>query len=154
LSEKWSFPRRDIRYQAAIVDNGRLLLIQYAPTGARPFWLLPGGGREDETEAQCVAREVFEETGLIVHVERLLFEVPTNDPQDTYEVCRTYLCSVIGGEAKPGIEAEAEAAFMGEIVAVRWFALGAQSLWPVDLLNDAITYPQIVKIGELLGYSR
>lgn len=38
---------RDIRYQAAIIHNRQILLIQHREhASGRSYWLLPGGGRE------------------------------------------------------------------------------------------------------------
>ena len=45
-------------------DQGRFLLQKRSDNG---WWGLPGGGREPgETFKQCVVRETFEETGVIV----------------------------------------------------------------------------------------
>src|SRR5688572_6988267 len=57
---------------AAIVrdDEGRVLLHRRADDG---YWSLPGGAIDPgETPAAAVAREVHEETGLIVRAERVL----------------------------------------------------------------------------------
>ena len=69
---------RDIRYQAAIIDNRQILLIQHHEhASGRSYWLLPGGGREkDESPEQCLIREVQEETGLMITIERLLLTPP------------------------------------------------------------------------------
>ena len=67
---------REARIQGAIVRQDQLLLIQHRhhPTG-QSYWLLPGGGIEgDETEEECVIREMKEETDLDVRVERLLLD--------------------------------------------------------------------------------
>lgn len=51
----------------ALIENGRVLLIQRARPPYRHLWTLPGGRREaGETAAQCAAREVLEELGLSV----------------------------------------------------------------------------------------
>lgn len=48
---------RDTRYQAAVVDAGRLLLLRCVPHGEAGFWVLPGGGREaGESAEACVCR--------------------------------------------------------------------------------------------------
>jgi ADP-ribose pyrophosphatase YjhB (NUDIX family) len=53
---------------AVIDDAGAVLLSQREDLRV---WNLPGGRLDpDETLAMCAAREVFEETGVIVHVER------------------------------------------------------------------------------------
>lgn len=55
---------RTTRYQAAIIREQHVLLIQHHEhANEHTYWLLPGGGMEDgETEIRCVQREVREET--------------------------------------------------------------------------------------------
>lgn len=94
---------RHTRYQAAVVRDGALLLLRCAFRDGPTAWILPGGGREDgESEEACVIREVQEETALTVRVERLLSDVPAEPPDSTYTRWRTYLCTVVAGEAAPG----------------------------------------------------
>ena len=91
---------RHIRYQAAILHDGAILLVRCAFTDGPTVWMLPGGGREDgESDETCVIREVREETQLDVRVERLLFDCAAEPADGTYVRWRTYLCAVIGGDA-------------------------------------------------------
>lgn len=146
---------RDIRYQGAIVRDHQLLLIRHQDHGAggRTYWLLPGGGREgDETEEACVAREMSEETGLTVTVERLLLDEPTVNPGAVYQRRRTYLCAAEHGEAQPGYEPELEASEVYGIVEVRWFDLRAADAWDPLMVADPITHPQVRRIQAALGY--
>lgn len=59
---------RHTRYQGAIIQNDKMLLIQHTEhTSRRSYWVIPGGGREaGETEMACVIREMWEETNLPV----------------------------------------------------------------------------------------
>ena len=139
-----------VRYQGAVVREHRLLLIKYQPHSGDAFWLLPGGGREEETPEECVSRELHEETGLRVHVERVLLEEPAGDDA-LYYAWRTYLCSAAEGDAQPGSEPEAQ--HLGFISAVGWFDLANESSWDGELKEDSITYPQVMKIRALLGYT-
>ena len=59
------------------------------------WWNLPGGGLElDETVEEGVCREVREETGLLVAVERL---VGVYSKPQKQEVVLTFLCRILGG---------------------------------------------------------
>jgi 8-oxo-dGTP diphosphatase len=59
------------------------------------WWNLPGGGMESgETVDEALCREVMEETGLVVKVERL---VGVYSKPQKQEVVLTFLCQVIGG---------------------------------------------------------
>lgn len=136
---------RDIRYQAAVVDAGRLLLLHCVPPDEPGFWVLPGGGREaGESEAECVAREVCEEAGIAVAVGPVLYDVPADPPDGTYARWRTYLCRVTGGEAAPG-GGEGGA----ELTAVRWLPLEPAS-WEPALCADPFLYPQLLRIRAAL----
>jgi 8-oxo-dGTP diphosphatase len=51
----------------ALIDDDRVFLIQRAYPPFANLWTLPGGRREaGETPEECVRRELFEETGLLV----------------------------------------------------------------------------------------
>jgi 8-oxo-dGTP diphosphatase len=51
----------------ALIDEDRVFLIQRAYPPFANLWTLPGGRREPgETPEDCVRRELFEETGLLV----------------------------------------------------------------------------------------
>ena len=144
---------RIIRYQGAIYQDHLILLIthRHHDTGLS-YWVVPGGGREDdETEEECVRREMKEETQLDVRIERLLIHEPAH-PDGIYKFRKTYLCTPIAGEAAPGYEPELDASAAYAIAAVRWFDLRAPASWDPDLRADPITFPQMQKFLNLLGY--
>jgi Ser/Thr protein kinase RdoA (MazF antagonist) len=133
---------RRVRYQAAIIQNGRVLLVQHRNhEDGRSYWLLPGGGREvGETEEECIQREMREETGLEVRVERLLW---SKSPVETHSPRRTYWCTPIAGEAQPGYEPEPEVAAIYAIAAVRWLDLTDESTWGEEIISDRYTYTEL-----------
>jgi 8-oxo-dGTP pyrophosphatase MutT (NUDIX family) len=133
---------RDIRYQAAVVDGGRLLLLYCVPRGEAGFWVLPGGGREEGESAEaCVAREVREEAGIEVSVGALLYDVVADPPDGTYQRWRTYLCRVTRGEPTPG-----GGEGWAELTAVQWLPLGEAAAWNSALDGDPFLIPQLRRI--------
>jgi 8-oxo-dGTP pyrophosphatase MutT (NUDIX family) len=116
------------------------------------FWLPPGGGREgEETEECCVCREVFEETSLIVGMERLLFAEPEG-PGGTYDHRHTYLCQVLGGTATPGVEPEVDTEEHSIIQEIGWFDLREPASWPSSPVMGLITLAWLQRLRAALGY--
>ncbi len=142
-----------IRYQAAIIDQDRVLLLRVNDFATRTtFWLFPGGGpMPGETPEACVKREVMEETSLQVEVLRFLCAIP-DIADGLYDQLHTYLCRVIDGTAVPGIEPEVDAPGLATIQEVRWFDLMAPEAWPPLLRGDPITYPLLQHLRVALGY--
>jgi 8-oxo-dGTP pyrophosphatase MutT (NUDIX family) len=102
---------------ALVVDEqGRVLMVQRSDNG---LWTLPSGIAEpgEEMAASC-AREVLEETGIVVQVEELIsirtvgpVTYPNNDV--TSYVDHFFRCRPISGTAQVGDD---------ESIAVGWFA--------------------------------
>ena len=146
---------RITRYQGAIIRDHHLLLIKHHEfASGRDYWVIPGGGREDgETEEQCVQREMKEETNLDVVVERLLLDEPEH-PDGVYKRRKTYLCTPLAGEPRPGHEPELEAAEAYAITEVRWFDLRNEAAWGEKVNQDPFTFPQMQRIRVALNYTR
>lgn len=90
--------------------EGRVLLIDRGKPPGLGRWTFPGGRLEgQETLAQGVAREVREETGLIVEVGPLACVVERIG-DDVHFVILDYLARVIGGAATPTAGDDARAA--------------------------------------------
>ncbi|MBA2542235.1 MAG: NUDIX hydrolase [Deltaproteobacteria bacterium] len=93
---------------AAIVydPQGRILLVERGTPPGEGLWTVPGGRLEaSETLAQGVAREVREETGLIVEVGALACVVERMG-DDYHFVILDYVARVIGGELTAGDDAK------------------------------------------------
>ncbi|GGP38390.1 NUDIX hydrolase [Saccharothrix coeruleofusca] len=90
---------------AVVIDDGRLLLSRWIGAD-RPRWILPGGGLEHgEDPYDAVIREVFEETGYHVEVDRLLGMQNVHGPvaikgvdTDYHRLRILYEARVVGGE--------------------------------------------------------
>ncbi|MGQ0574112.1 MAG: NUDIX hydrolase [Pseudonocardia sp.] len=82
-------------------EQGRLLLIRRAHDPGRGRWSLPGGRVEPgEDDATALAREMAEETGLVVRPGPLVGRV-TRGPYDIAD----YRCTVTGGHLRAGDDA-------------------------------------------------
>jgi 8-oxo-dGTP diphosphatase len=94
---------------AAIVydRDGRVLLIERGRPPAAGSWSVPGGKlHAGETLAQGVAREVREETGLVVEVGALACAIERIG-DDAHYVILDYVARVIGGTLAAGDDARA-----------------------------------------------
>jgi ADP-ribose pyrophosphatase YjhB (NUDIX family) len=81
--------------------DGRILLIQRGNEPGRGLWSLPGGRVEPgESDEAAVAREVAEETGLIVTVGDLAGRVR----RGRYDI-GDYFATVVGGELAAATDA-------------------------------------------------
>ncbi len=97
-------------------DAGGLLLVRQRDGGV---WSTPGGSMEfDETPADAVVRETWEETGLIVEPRRILgvyggpgFIVCYPNGDESQYVIIAIECSVSGGELRPDDDETLEARF-------------------------------------------
>jgi 8-oxo-dGTP diphosphatase len=97
--------------------EGRVLLVERAKPPGVGLWTVPGGRLEArETLAQAVAREVREETGLIVEVGALACVVERMG-DDFHFVILDYLAHAIGGELKAATDVRAAKYFTDQEIA-------------------------------------
>jgi 8-oxo-dGTP diphosphatase len=103
------YPARPILGVGAIIfDKSNLLIVERGREPLKGFWSLPGGVVETgELLAAAIAREVMEETGLVVEPASTfeIFERIIRDEAGRAEyhyVLVDYLCRVTGGSLIPG----------------------------------------------------
>ncbi|MBN1419834.1 MAG: NUDIX hydrolase [Planctomycetes bacterium] len=89
-----------------LVEEGKLLLIRRGHEPCRGRFALPGGFIDrDETAREAVVREMREETGLDVEIERFLgfFDDPGRDVRET--IALVFVLRRTGGEVRAGDDA-------------------------------------------------
>ncbi|WP_328518599.1 NUDIX hydrolase [Kribbella sp. NBC_00359] len=87
-------------------EQHRLLVVRRANEPGRGLWSIPGGRVEPgEDDPAAVAREVAEETGLVVEVGELVGEVEREAPEGKLYVIRDYEATAVGGTLTPGDDA-------------------------------------------------
>ncbi|MDR0885405.1 MAG: NUDIX hydrolase [Clostridiales Family XIII bacterium] len=87
-------------------EEGKILLVMQQHEG-KEIWMVPGGAIEEGESSQDAAiREVMEETGLIIHLGRLLWHVEEVGAGRGQRFVNYFLASVIGGKAELGTDPE------------------------------------------------
>jgi ADP-ribose pyrophosphatase YjhB (NUDIX family) len=117
-----------IRATAILVEDGCILLVEQRVTSSRR-WSLPGGTLEaGETLEACLVREMKEETGLLVGIERLLY-VCDRIEEDRHVVHITFAVRRLGGSLSVGGEPEEWA---NPIRTVRMVPIGSLAEYGLD----------------------
>ena len=123
---------------AVVIDDGRMLLIRRGRGAYVDHWAVPGGRqRRGETMRAAAAREVLEETGLVVEVGDSVWVgdiLDDADPPAYHYTVVDFYATVVGGELSAGDDA-AEA---------RWV--------PVDEVRAMPLTPTMVDLVNTLGF--
>ena len=111
-----------------VTEDRRILLVKHRK-GARQYWVLPGGRLEyGETFQECGVRELQEETGLTVQVDKLVFLSEAIAPDRSRHIVNIYLTArIISGTMKVGDEP----------------VLAGVDLIPLDELERCTLYPPV-----------
>jgi 8-oxo-dGTP diphosphatase len=100
-------PRQPVGAVGAVIDHGRVLLVEHVFRTDFP-WGLPGGWvRPGESPAETVRRELREELGIDVEVGALLLGEPiglTVGSTHPRHLGLAYACRLVGGTCRPTFE--------------------------------------------------
>ena len=138
--------------KAAIVREGRILLVEYNDERSGLHYNLPGGGIEPgERIRDGLEREILEETGVTARVGKLLFVSEYFPPDHDFAFgTLPKLTLVFEASAAPGSDAALPTNPDEDQTAVRWFPLDSlpETLIPHfhDLLRDALGRPDLREI--------
>ena len=127
MASSREYPERPVvGIGGVIIDRGRTLLIRRGSEPLRGEWSIPGGTLElGESLVEGVARELLEETGIVVRVLELIevfdriygedgkIAAQAQKKPRFHYVIVDYLCERIGGEARAGSDVT-EVAFASE----------------------------------------
>lgn len=134
--------------KAVIIENGCLLLQRCGTPDGTLYYELPGGGQNPfETMEEAVVREVLEETGYTVSVERFLAlqeEMFMNAAvRERYELhahrmLHIFLCHLTAAPRQEPTEID------NQQLAIEWV--------PLEALGNLLIRPQIIgrRLGEIL----
>ncbi|MEM1659247.1 MAG: NUDIX hydrolase [Candidatus Jordarchaeales archaeon] len=89
-------------------DGESIILVKRSNPPFKDYYALPGGFVEvGEKLEEALKREVMEETGLEIEVERMIgvYDDPNRDPRG-HVVTVAYLCREVGGELRAATDAK------------------------------------------------
>lgn len=98
---------------SVVMEKGKILLIKRKGNPFVGYWALPGGFVErGEILSKAASREVLEETGIQVSIEKMtgIYDDPKRNPMG-HAVTAAFLCKTKGGKLKPQEEEVSEARF-------------------------------------------
>jgi ADP-ribose pyrophosphatase YjhB (NUDIX family) len=104
----YATPKIDVR--GAVIRDKRILLVQERSDGG---WTMPGGWCDvGEMPSAMVAREVQEESGFEVRVDKLVAvydanRIPGSQAEFYHAYKLIFLCTIMGGAARPSDETSA-----------------------------------------------
>ncbi len=108
-----------IRVTGALIEKGDILIVKQRISPTRG-WSLPGGKlQRGETLEQAIARELKEETGLIVKVSRLLYVCDKPDAVPPLIHISFLLERIGGGMRLPSDELDANPIYDVKMVPIR-----------------------------------
>jgi 8-oxo-dGTP diphosphatase len=137
---------------AVVVDEGRVLLVRRGHEPLKGQWSLPGGLLEiGESLTAGVAREVLEETGLIVEpieLIELLDRIHHEGERVRYHyVIADYLCRVTGGT----LQAASDADDARWVERAEWNSPSALKLDPITVRVMELGWQRALKLQESEG---
>jgi ADP-ribose pyrophosphatase YjhB (NUDIX family) len=144
LREGWGYatPKVDVR-GAAFVD-GRVLLVREISDG---HWTLPGGWADvNQSAAECVVREIAEESGFLARARKLAavrdYQRSGHPPRNVDSIYKMFfICEITGGAARPSVETSEVAFFARD--ALPPLSLGRTTAAQIDRMFHHAEHPDL-----------
>ena len=144
LREGWGYatPKVDVR-GAAFVD-GRVLLVREINDGK---WTLPGGWADvNQSAAECVVREIAEESGFIAKARKLAavrdYQRSGHPPRNVDSIYKMFfVCEITGGSARASDETSDAAFFARD--ALPPLSLGRTTAAQIDRMFHHAEHPEL-----------
>jgi ADP-ribose pyrophosphatase YjhB (NUDIX family) len=144
LREGWGYatPKVDVR-GAAFVD-GRVLLVREISDGN---WTLPGGWADiNQSAAECVVREIAEESGFLARARKLAavrdYQRSGHPPRNTDSIYKMFfVCEITGGAARASNETSEVAFFARD--ALPPLSLGRTTAAQIDRMFHHAEHPDL-----------
>ena len=144
LREGWGYatPKVDVR-GAAFVD-GRVLLVREISDG---HWTLPGGWADvNQSAAECVVREIAEESGFLARARKLAavrdYQRSGHPPRNVDSIYKMFfICEITGGAARASDETSEVAFFARD--ALPPLSLGRTTAAQIDRMFHHAEHPEL-----------
>ena len=144
LREGWGYttPKVDVR-GAAFVD-GRVLMVREISDGC---WTLPGGWADvNQSAAECVVREIAEESGFEAKARKLAavrdYQRSGHPPRNVDSIYKMFfICEITGGAARPSEETSEVAFFARD--ALPALSLGRTTAAQIDRMFHHAEHPEL-----------
>jgi ADP-ribose pyrophosphatase YjhB (NUDIX family) len=142
MDKGYATPKVDVR-GAAFVD-GRVLLVREISDGK---WTLPGGWADvNQSAAECVVREIAEESGFVARPLKLAavrdYQKSGHPPRNLDSIYKLFfICEITGGAARASDETSEAAFFPRE--ALPPLSLGRTTAAQIDRMFHHARHPDI-----------
>ena len=137
------------RISVVVISEQKILLVKHRK-GTRQYWVLPGGRLEyGETFHECAVREVKEETGLDVVVDKIVFLSEAIATDRSSHIVNVYVTAHVTG----GVMALGDEPVLAAVDFISISELDHLTLYPPvsrQILEAAPhNFPQIKYLGNL-----
>jgi len=90
------------RVRAIIIKDNKVLTIKRTKPD-ETYWVIPGGGVENkETNEEALIREIKEELGVDIKIDKLILEMDSKKIETINQKEYFYFCSIEGGKIGSG----------------------------------------------------